>query len=63
VNGDARERLTRRLAERMTREILARETVLDSGAIFNQILFVVTFRRENGTIKGVKVRYHDDGED
>jgi hypothetical protein len=42
---------------------LVREAVIDSPATFNQILFIVKFRRDTDTIKVVQVRYHDDGED
>jgi hypothetical protein len=62
-NGTTRERRSRRLIDRITREVLVREAVIDSPATFNQILFIVKFRRDTDTIKVVQVRYHDDGED
>jgi hypothetical protein len=60
---DVRERRGRRLIDRLSKEIMAREEVLDSPAIFDQILIVVRYRRQNGTIKGVQFRFYDDGED
>ena len=62
MQGDAREKLAARLADRLSREILGRQTILDCGAVFSQILIVVVFNRHNGTIKDVKFSYKDDGD-
>lgn len=63
VSGTTRERRSRRMIERITQAILAREETIDGNGVFSQILLIVKFRRDTDRIERVQIRYHDDDGD